>query len=213
MLYGLSFHSMFYFCISLSGNVFSAGDMDIKPGDRVVFLNESGGGVVLRVNAEVAVVEDENGFELPYPLSELIPENRDAGNLYHKADIRPFADKDLPVSKVKSSKVQQQEELAFEAKIEGDFMEIDLHIHELIQASRHLSNSEMIAIQMDHFYRAMEVAVAKKLRKVVFIHGVGKGVLRTEIRRELGCYPNCRFYDASYTEYGYGATEVILWFN
>jgi dsDNA-specific endonuclease/ATPase MutS2 len=45
----------------------------------------------------------------------------------------------------------------------------------------------------------------------VVIHGVGEGVLRHEIRKVLDIYhPNFEFQDASYEEFGYGATEIRI---
>jgi dsDNA-specific endonuclease/ATPase MutS2 len=46
---------------------------------------------------------------------------------------------------------------------------------------------------------------------VVFIHGVGNGTLKLEIRRELEKKDKIlTFQDASFKEYGYGATMVNL---
>jgi dsDNA-specific endonuclease/ATPase MutS2 len=49
------------------------------------------------------------------------------------------------------------------------------------------------------------------VKKIVFIHGVGDGVLKNELRRELGRkYPKYPYQDASFREYGFGATMAIL---
>ena len=46
-------------------------------------------------------------------------------------------------------------------------------------------------------------------RKLVFIHGKGNGVLRNAIVAALKRdYKTCTFQDASFQEYGYGATLV-----
>jgi len=45
----------------------------IKIGDRVRFLNDVGGGVVTSfVNKNMVNVESQDGFEIPYPISELV---------------------------------------------------------------------------------------------------------------------------------------------
>ena len=88
---------------------------------------------------------------------------------------------------------------------------MDLHMHELVDNQRGMSNSEMLAIQMEHFERMMKRAEQTRNNRVVFIHGVGEGVLRNEIRKAIEeYYPNCECHDASYQDYGYGATEVII---
>jgi len=96
-------------------------------------------------------------------------------------------------------------------KPEKSLMEVDLHIHELVDDFRGLSNGEILEIQMEHFKQKLEDANKKRVKKIVFIHGVGAGKLKQEIRRELDRKKNKLSYqDASYQEYGYGATMVIL---
>lgn len=92
-----------------------------------------------------------------------------------------------------------------------DLLEVDLHIHELIDDTTGLSNKEMLDLQMNHFREKMDEAIKKQVKKVVFIHGLGNGTLKQEVRRELGHkYKKYNFQDASFQEYGYGATMVIL---
>ena len=93
----------------------------------------------------------------------------------------------------------------------SDLVEIDLHIQELIDDIRGLTNADMLKLQLDAFRKEMELAISKEVRKIVFIHGVGDGVLKNELRRELGRkYGKYPFQDASFREYGFGATLVIL---
>ncbi|MDP4290690.1 MAG: DUF2027 domain-containing protein [Bacteroidota bacterium] len=46
--------------------------MQFKKGDRVKFLNESGGGVVSRIEGQLVYVEIEDGFEIPTQASNLV---------------------------------------------------------------------------------------------------------------------------------------------
>jgi DNA-nicking Smr family endonuclease len=55
----------------------------------------------------------------------------------------------------------------------------------------------------------LDEARNRKLWKFIAIHGVGKGVLRNEIR-QLIKQEGLKFQDASYQRYGYGATEVLM---
>ncbi len=94
---------------------------------------------------------------------------------------------------------------------EPGILEVDLHIHELLDDTRGLSNSEMLSIQMDKFHQVMKENMKNKKRKIVFIHGVGNGTLKTELRKALERkYKNHYYQDASFREYGYGATMVII---
>ncbi len=90
-------------------------------------------------------------------------------------------------------------------------LEVDLHIHELLDDTRGLSNREMLEVQMKEFHTVMRDNAKNKNRKIVFIHGVGNGVLKNEIRKELERkYKWHSYQDASFANYGYGATMVII---
>jgi dsDNA-specific endonuclease/ATPase MutS2 len=90
-------------------------------------------------------------------------------------------------------------------------MEVDLHIENLIDSHRGMPNYQIVDVQMARFRRSMNIAISRNMKRVVFIHGVGAGVLREEIRTELrSIYPQYEFLDGSYQRYGAGATEVLL---
>ena len=51
----------------------------------------------------------------------------------------------------------------------------------------------------------------KKGQKIVFIHGKGNGILKNSILTELKTkYKNYYYQDASFREYGFGATMVTI---
>lgn len=88
---------------------------------------------------------------------------------------------------------------------------IDLHIHELLDNINGLSNADMLQLQIKEFKKVMEVHKSHRGKRIVFIHGKGEGVLRKAIIDELKrYYPKCEWHDASFREYGFGATEVIV---
>jgi hypothetical protein len=92
-----------------------------------------------------------------------------------------------------------------------DTMEVDLHANELTLQNSQLTPSSIMTLQMSRFRSALEEAVSKKMRRLVVIHGVGQGTLKMEIRKELQeKYPFYIFQDASFREYGFGATMVHL---
>ena len=95
---------------------------------------------------------------------------------------------------------------------EPDLEEVDLHIEELVEKPAELSNSEMLEIQLARFKTTLEGALNdKKTKRIVFIHGVGNGKLRYELRKHLDrYYSNLNYQDASFKEYGYGATLVFV---
>ena len=96
-------------------------------------------------------------------------------------------------------------------RITPEIREVDLHIQELVDSYSGLSNKEIVDIQMDRFRSEMEEAIRNGTKRIVFIHGVGQGTLKNELRRESERrYPKFDVQDASFREYGYGATMIIL---
>lgn len=90
-------------------------------------------------------------------------------------------------------------------------IEIDLHINELLDDAHGMSNSEILNYQLDKFREVMEKYKGKREQKIVFIHGKGDGVLRKALLDELKRkYSTCRYQDASFQEYGFGATLVTI---
>lgn len=96
-------------------------------------------------------------------------------------------------------------------KVKNDIVEVDLHIHELLDDTNGMSNSEMLNYQLDVFHKTLNEYKNKKGQRIVFIHGKGDGVLRRAILDELKRkYKNYSSQDASFREYGFGATMVTI---
>jgi len=124
--------------------------------------------------------------------------------------VEKLTDKEVKkVIKLKEPARQPQAQLKVETP---ELVEVDLHMHELVDSTAGLSNKEMLDFQMKKFNEQMETAIANhNVKKIVFIHGLGNGVLKQELRRELNTrYKKYPFQDASFQEYGYGATMVII---
>jgi dsDNA-specific endonuclease/ATPase MutS2 len=97
------------------------------------------------------------------------------------------------------------------SKPKNDTLEVDLHINQILETTAGMSNGEMLEGQLDTFRRTMDANANNHGRRIVFIHGVGNGRLKTELRRELDRkYKQHTYQDASFREYGYGATLVII---
>ncbi len=90
-------------------------------------------------------------------------------------------------------------------------MVIDLHATELLDTTAGMSHADFLNYQLDVFRKTLEEFKKNKGMKIVFIHGKGEGVLRNAIINELRYrYKNCSYQDASFQEYGYGATQVTI---
>ncbi len=90
-------------------------------------------------------------------------------------------------------------------------IEVDLHIGELTDTTAGMDNAAMLQMQLDEVRRVMKANSRRIGQKIVFIHGKGEGVLRREVlsllKRE---YPKATTQDASFREYGFGATLVTI---
>jgi hypothetical protein len=88
--------------------------------------------------------------------------------------------------------------------------EVDLHIEELVSNVKGLSNYEMLNIQLERFEKELDEAISRGMKKIIFIHGVGNGRLKHEIHALLKSTRGVTFQDASYKDYGFGATQVNI---
>ena len=96
-------------------------------------------------------------------------------------------------------------------RIPDDTIQVDLHIENLAENINELSPSDIINLQMRKFHGSIEEAIEKKAKRLIVVHGVGQGTLKMQIRKELQeKYPQYSFQDASFKEYGFGATLVHL---
>lgn len=93
----------------------------------------------------------------------------------------------------------------------NEIIEVDLHIDQILDTTAGLSNGEMLQVQLARFRHVMEEYMERKGQRIVFIHGVGNGTLKTELRKILDReYKKLNYQDASFREYGYGATMVVM---
>ena len=194
---------------------------EIIKGSEVKFLNDVGGGIVLEIFSDgTASVQGEDGFDMKYNLTELmlvsesITEQEEEYN-NKLPDLAKIIAQD--VNEERQQLIQKDFEVKYanvratNQQRRGEHMVIDLHIHELIDDQSGLQDRTKLDIQLNHFERMMRIAGEQRVKRVIFIHGVGQGVLRNQIRTRLDSYyPDCTVRDANPREYGAGATEVIL---
>lgn len=90
-------------------------------------------------------------------------------------------------------------------------LEVDLHINALLDTTSGMSNTDILIYQLDKFNTVLAENKHRKGQKIVFIHGKGEGVLRSEIMKQLKHqYRDYYVQDASFREYGFGATMVTI---
>lgn len=87
---------------------------------------------------------------------------------------------------------------------------VDLHIAELVDNISGMSSSDMLLYQKDYFKKTLDSAIAAEYTKVTYIHGVGNGVLKNEIMKELENYDNTKNQMASISKFGVGALDIKI---
>lgn len=92
-----------------------------------------------------------------------------------------------------------------------DVLVVDLHASELFDTTAGLSAADILNAQVDKFRSVMDENLRHTGQKIVFIHGKGEGVLRQALYKELTHrYKGHDVQDASFREYGFGATQVTI---
>lgn len=176
----------------------------MRVGDTVLVLDEPISGVIIKIENKNITLLTQDDFELIFIEKELILmddslSKRDLGRM----DVAAILSEKSQKKPGKTVRIKPKER-------SQPAMEVDLHIHQLVPKSKHLSNYEILTIQTDAAKRQLEFAISKRIQRVVFIHGVGEGVLRTELEYLFRRYENIKFYDADYQKYGRGATEIYI---
>ena len=174
-------------------------------GKKVAVLDDILKGVIVSLNGQVVGIKDNDGMVYEYNQNELVVIEEDQHQLSKYLDINnPLFNDKLQDQKVKVS--------SFKKENNEVILEVDLHINQLIKSTTGMDNFEMLSLQLETAKRKIEYAISKRISKIIFIHGVGEGVLKSELHYLFGRYP-VRFYDASYKKYGLGATEVYVFQN
>ncbi|MGW9686874.1 Smr/MutS family protein [Flagellimonas sp. 2504JD1-5] len=170
-------------------------------GDKVEVLDEAISGIIDAMDGNEITVLTDDGFLLKYSANELVK----VGENIHVSN--------MDAAKIKEEKAEPKKKIGKKPKIKernAPKMEVDLHINQLVKSSKGLSNFDILNLQLDMAKRQLDFAIGKRIQKVVFIHGVGEGVLKEELKYLFNRYDNLKWYDADYQKYGLGATEVYI---
>ena len=149
------------------------------------------------------VFEENEFFEQPSLLFTIVDNDEVA---------RPLVvdSKRLKEQMYKDEKIIAHEGKKKRLKDDGTLV-IDLHADELLETTAGMNAADILHYQLDVFKKTMDENKKKKGQKIVFIHGKGEGVLRHALVHELNYrYKSCTYQDASFQEYGYGATQVTI---
>ena len=174
--------------------------MKFNKGDKVSVLDDAIDGTVISIDGVNVTIETTEGFDLIFSSNQLIKKNSiiDLNFSFDKNQILNEKEVSKPnyINKEKKSKK------------EVSVPEFDLHIEKLVRSHKSMSNYDILTLQIETAKRHIEFAIRNRIPKIVFIHGVGEGVLKAELDFMLGRYDNINYQDANYQKYGQGATEI-----
>ena len=174
-------------------------------GDKVSVLDDDINGVVISIKNKEISIETNDGFMMTFFVNELIKLNdtsilsKNIGS-FNLSKIKIEKEEPKPRSFVKVKK----------NKNEIPAPEFDLHIEKLVPNFKEKSNYDILTLQTETAKRHLDFSIRNRIPKIVFIHGVGEGVLKAELDFLLGRYDQIFFQEANYQKYGQGATEVFI---
>lgn len=182
--------------------------MLLQVGDNVEVLDEDLSGVVIFIKNGKVIIQTNDNFELEFEVSDLVKTENSKLLSTSAFDDEIFQkiSQDKKPKKKKSVGVKPKERTQ-------PAMEVDLHIHNLLPSTKGMQNHDILTYQLDAAKRQLAYAMQKKIQRIVFVHGVGEGVLKLELEYLFKQYDNLKYYEANYQKYGLGATEVYIYQN
>ena len=170
----------------------------LKIGDKVILKKDRTKAVITLIIGDKKVkILDNDQFEYIVNLSEVIPidKSTDTSKAYGTSfDIKDENNKIIINKKSSGNRKKNQGKV-----------KIDLHIEQFTSHYHHMKNYEIVKMQMDYCQKELDIAINKHKASLEIIHGVGGGVLKSEVHRLLNLY-NLKFFESN----NGGSTEVIL---
>jgi hypothetical protein len=164
---------------------------------EILYIND-------KIMAQATLIQHN---EFKYPVYAFILKD----NFLDKEVIeKTFNMEDLTRLKAIKEFKQPQKTSIAKQKIKDLTKEIDLHIEELLDSYSTLTNTEILSVQLERFEKEIQYCLSNGIKKLIVIHGVGNGKLKQEIISILKTIEDITYYDASYKNYGFGATEIMI---
>ena len=144
-------------------------DMGLKIGQSVVLMDSNLRGRIVGLGKTVQI-ELEDGLVIESAYGEFA--------VTDQAEIASLRE-----MKVKAKKTITASKQAKQTNPDGS-LTIDLHI-EAIPGGRNIPKGQQLQFQMEIFRKVIRENLSHKGMKITFIHGIGDGILKAAIRKEL----------------------------
>lgn len=177
----------------------------MNKGDLVSVLDDAIDGIVIEVKGFEVTIETTDGFTLSFKKNELIKIENALHVNFNKKNV--LSEKET----AKPNYINKEKSLnGAKKRKEIPVPDFDLHIEKLVKNHKAMNNFDILNLQLETAKRHIEFAMRNRIPKIVFIHGVGEGVLKAELDFLFSRYDNLIFQDANFQKYGQGATEVYF---
>ena len=144
-------------------------DVGIKVGQSIVLMDSNLRGKIIGIGKTVRI-ELEDGLVIESGYGEFA--------VTDKAEIASLKD-----SKVKTRQTSNATKRSVPVNPDGS-LTVDLHI-EAIPGGTSVPKGQQLQFQMDTFRRIIRDNANRRGMKITFIHGIGDGILKAAIRKEL----------------------------
>lgn len=168
----------------------------MKTGDKVKLLDEEGIFTIKNFIGNKAVLLDSYGFEVTHLINNLIAYGKYA-NMY--TEVTDFNAKKEDVTSKKINNVKKE---TIQERI------IDLHIGNIVDSFKNMMPHQMLEKQINKAMEEIKSAKKDKVKKLILIHGKGKGVLKKEIYKILNSMDDIEYFEADIIKYNFGAVEI-----
>lgn len=175
---------------SKSGPKSGAHAPALQPGMRVTLMDSNDRGVVRHVRKDCVEIELECGIVVPVGMRDFIVND---------------AEEDRKLSRV-AAPSRRVAGGAGKPAITGKSLEIDLHI-EALPGGQGVAKGQELPYQLEYFRRTLRSRLKHRGSRIIFVHGVGDGILKSAIREELD---STFALSCSWNPYGEGATAVTI---
>ncbi len=174
----------------------------LQIGDNVEVIDELISGAITKITPQEVSIRMENGIIITFPKKKVVKVDKNTPIEYHKFTNSSLKEEKKTKKNVSTGKKSK--------KKRTPVLEIDLHIEKLVANTHGMTNFDILNRQIEVAKFQLELAMERKFSQIIFIHGVGEGILRAELEVLFSRYKGITYQDANYALYGAGATEVFL---
>lgn len=179
----------------------------LSKGDYVQVLDEDEEGVVINIIGEEVTIESKDGFLLTYKPKELLKVVKEDEVDMRSASTRSSVSEAL---QDKTDPIKRSFTKDKRSRKDEFILEVDLHIEKLTKDFKRMDKHDMLTLQLDTARGQVEFAIRNRIPRIVFIHGVGEGILKAELEYLFSRYSEIVAEDANYQKYGVGATQIYF---